>query len=189
MQNLDRDDPPAAGPPDLDWPGLVRSYQPMLRAVCRRHLLTHAETEDVVQRTWLRLHENRDRIRDPRCLPGWLATTTRRECLAVRVERWRHGPAVEAVPDVADPSAGPAELVLDRQVRDRLHAAVRVLPPSERRVVEQLLDPAGPSYAEIADRLGMAVGSIGPIRGRALRHLRPLLADLADGAPHGALCG
>ena len=37
------------------------------------------------------------------------------------------------------------------------------------------LDPGRPTYAAVARRLGMAVGTIGPGRGRCLTRLRELL--------------
>ena len=46
-------------------------------------LRSDADVDEAVQRTWVLLLRNADRIDDPRCLPGWLATTARREALAV----------------------------------------------------------------------------------------------------------
>ena len=43
--------------------------------------LSRADAADVSQNVWLRLTEHLDTIREPAALPGWLATTTRRECL------------------------------------------------------------------------------------------------------------
>jgi len=39
------------------------------------------------------------------------------------------------------------------------------------------LDPKQPSYAEVATRLGMAVGSVGPTRIRCLKRLRRVLGE------------
>ena len=38
--------------------------------------------------------------------------------------------------------------------------------------MESLLAEPEPSYAEISDRLGIPIGSIGPIRGRCVTRLR-----------------
>jgi DNA-directed RNA polymerase specialized sigma24 family protein len=72
------------------------------------------------------------------------------------------------------------DLVAQRQVSERLFRALDLLPRHERCVVEALLDPQEPSYAEISRRLNTPIGSIGPRRGRALQHLRFLLSDLTD---------
>jgi len=39
-----------------------------------------ADAQDAAQTVWLNLVGHLDSLRDPAALPGWLATTTRREC-------------------------------------------------------------------------------------------------------------
>lgn len=51
----------------------------------------------------------------------------------------------------------------------------RSLPGRERQLVELLLDPAQPTYAQISEQLGTPMGAIGPVRHRAIRRLRALL--------------
>src|SRR5215468_8114196 len=65
------------------WDALVERYAPLVWSICRRHRLDGADADDVGQSVWLKLVEHLDRIRDPAALPGWLATTTRRECWGV----------------------------------------------------------------------------------------------------------
>jgi RNA polymerase sigma factor (sigma-70 family) len=62
------------------WDGLVERYAPLIWSICRRHGLGDADAEDVGQSIWLKLVDQLDKIRVPAALPGWLATTTRREC-------------------------------------------------------------------------------------------------------------
>ncbi|HEY7147443.1 MAG TPA: sigma-70 family RNA polymerase sigma factor, partial [Streptosporangiaceae bacterium] len=65
------------------WDQLVERYAPLVWSICRRHQLDRADADDVGQGVWLRLVEHLPAIREPAALPGWLATTTRRECLRV----------------------------------------------------------------------------------------------------------
>src|SRR5215468_5692410 len=70
------------------WDALVERYAPLIWSICRRHRLGAADAGDVSQSVWLRLVGQLDSIRDPAALPGWLATTTQRECRrVVRSER------------------------------------------------------------------------------------------------------
>src|ERR1700734_155114 len=62
------------------WDALVERYAPLIWSICRRYRLDRADAEDVGQSVWLRLVDQLDKIRDPAALPGWLVTTTRREC-------------------------------------------------------------------------------------------------------------
>src|SRR6476661_282544 len=68
---------------ELAWDALVERYAPLIWSLCRRYRLDTTETADVGQNVWLLLVSQLGKIRDPAALPGWLATTTRRECQRV----------------------------------------------------------------------------------------------------------
>ena len=65
------------------WEEIVRRYRGMVGKVARSYRLSDSDTADVMQNTWLRALERLDTMREPERLSGWLATTARRECLAV----------------------------------------------------------------------------------------------------------
>ena len=167
------------------WDSLVDRYSPLIWSICRRHRLGDTDAQDVGQNVWMLLVDQLDRIRDPAALPGWLATTTRRECL--RVLRETRAPlAAGYVPDadnLPDEQAGTAEKEL--LVAER-HAALREafmdLPPSGQRLIALLIEDPPVPYAQISTRLGIPVGSIGPTRARYLAKLRghPAFAALID---------
>ena len=174
------------------WDHLVERYAPLVWSICHRYQLRRADAEDVHQAVWLQLVSQLGKIRDPVALPGWLATTTRREC--VRVLRAARGPhAAESGPDVEtipDQQAGLAEeelLVAERHAA--LREALGRLPPYCQRLIGKLVEDPPLTYAEISASLGIPVGSIGPLRGRCLDRLRgdPAIAALidADAAPAG----
>ena len=183
------------------WDALVERYAPLIWSICRRYRLSDADAEDVSQTVWLHLVDHLDSLRDPAALPGWLATTTRRECF--RAQRAASGTSAgEQVLDenIADEQAATADdelLVTERNAA--LREAFARLPPANQRLLALLIaDPPVP-YAEISARLGIAVGSIGPNRGRCLDRLRrdPAIAALinteaasATGEIHGQrVCG
>ena len=58
----------------------MERYAPLIWSICRSHRLDAADTQDAAQNVWLKLVDQLDKIRDPAALPGWLASTTRREC-------------------------------------------------------------------------------------------------------------
>src|SRR3954464_4923539 len=74
------------------WDALVDRFLPLVTAVIRRLRLSAADADDVNQTVWLRLVEHLDRLREPRALPGWLATTARNEGLRVIRQRARDLP-------------------------------------------------------------------------------------------------
>jgi RNA polymerase sigma factor (sigma-70 family) len=177
------------------WDALVERYAPLIWSICRKYRLGPADADDIGQSVWLRLVDHLDQIREPAALPGWLATTTRREC--GRLARAAHGPHAALYPldaeTMANERAGAADQELLAAER---HAALRQaftdLPADGQQVIAMLLaDPPVP-YLEISARLGIAVGSIGPTRRRCLDRMRrhPAVAALirADsGPPRSAL--
>ena len=187
-----RDDPPvvdlvarARNRDKQAWDALVERYAPLIWSICRRHRLGAADVGDVSQSVWLRLVGQLDSIRDPAALPGWLATTTQRECRrVVRSERVSRPVAyVLDVENLPDELSRPADQELLEAER---HAALRQafgdLDPFSRQLVALLVQDPPVPYAEISARLGIAVGSIGPYRGRCLEKLRrhPAIASLIN---------
>ena len=71
------------------WDEIVERYSPLVWSICVRYRLSRQDIDDVGQSVWLLLVEQIGSLREPAALPGWLATTTRRECLRVL----RAGPA------------------------------------------------------------------------------------------------
>jgi len=164
------------------WDELVARFSGLLWATARGHRLSDSDAADVVQTTWLRLLENLGRIEDPERLPGWLATTVRRECLAVlrkgkREHAFGDDDAVAAIPDQRS-SLDSALLVDERDAL--LWQLVDRLPDRCRSLLRVLMADPPPAYADVSAALGMPVGSIGPTRARCLSHLRDLA--LSSGA-------
>jgi RNA polymerase sigma factor (sigma-70 family) len=170
---------------ELAWRSLVERFGARIRAVARAHRLPAHETEDVVQNTWLRLLENIARVREPASVGAWLSTTARRESLHVINNRKGEEPVpAEQVPEPA-PGPAPCEHVLRDERRATLARAIASLPERSAKLLRMLAADPEPSYAEISAALEMPIGSIGPIRGRALERLRRHgeLHALADDGP------
>lgn len=166
------------------WDALVVRYTNLLWSVGRAHRLGAADAADVVQTTWLRLVENLGRIEDPERLPGWLATTARRECLRTlrRAGREPLGTGDDAALDVIDDHAEPLDAKLIADERDAaLWACFERLSERCRVLLRILVATPPPAYADVAAALGMPIGSIGPTRGRCLERLRSLADEVALG--------
>ena len=166
------------------WAALVERYAPLIWSICRTYRLGDSDAADAGQNVWLHLVRQLDKIRDPAALPGWLATTTRRECerisRAAQVTYTKgYAPDVTEVPD-DQPSA--AEQLLAAERHAAMRQALAQLPPCCQQLLTLLIkDPPIP-YAEISAELGIAVGSIGPTRRRCLGKLRrqPTIAELIN---------
>lgn len=174
------------------WSTLVRRYQRLVYTVPRRAGLDEAAAADVFQTTFARLVEHLDRIEDAARVRAWLVTTAKRESLRLLEQARRvvdlapAGGRDDADADSDDPldrlpsdDPLPEELLSELQQHDRLRRAVDRLDPRARAFVELLFLHDPPlAYTEIAARLGIAEGSIGPTRARCLAKLRTLLEAL-----------
>lgn len=159
------------------WNALVDAHHGMLWGIARSYRLDTADAGDAVQTTWLRLVENLGRIEDPRRLPGWLATTVRRECLRILRRAGRESPGGEDWADVLVADTEPVDAALLADERDAaLWRALSALGQRCQQLLRVLMATPPPSYAMVSAALDMPVGSIGPSRGRCLDQLRRIAA-------------
>src|ERR1700760_2350213 len=167
------------------WDELIERYAPLVWSICPRYGLSNHDIEDVGQSVWLLLVEQLGKLREPAALPGWLATTTRRECL--RILRAAQGPLAaeeeldaETLPD--EQAETPEQDLLAAERHAALIEASRALPPDGQQLITLLIQDPPLPYAQISARLGIALGSIGPPRRRYVDKLRrhPAVAALID---------
>jgi RNA polymerase sigma factor (sigma-70 family) len=159
----------------LAWGALVELYAPLIWSICRAHRLGDADADGVGQSVWRRLVQHIGQVSDPAALAGWLATTTRRECL--RVPRIAPGPHLADDAPEADVTAGEQTGAAEHEVlaaerQAALREAFLALPPCCQRLITLFIqDPLVPD-AQISATLGLPIGAIGPARRRCLDKLR-----------------
>jgi RNA polymerase sigma factor (sigma-70 family) len=159
------------------WSVLAERYTGMLWSVARGMRLSHADAADAVQTTWLRLVESLASLREPERLGAWLATTVRREALAILRRGVANRPAGLATWDDLPAADDPLDAALLREERDvELWHAFRQLGQRCQTLLRVLTADPPPTYAEVAAALDVPIGSIGPTRQRCLGVLRKVLA-------------
>jgi RNA polymerase sigma-70 factor, ECF subfamily len=142
------------------WEEIAREYGRFLYTVAFRLTGNPDEAEDLVQDVLLRVRRGLDSY-VPGSMEGWLSRITTNAFLD-DVRRRRRRP-VEAMPD--DPErvlagAPSADEALDRaKLPDDVQTALRELPDDFRAAVV-LCDVVGFSYDEIADSLGVPIGTV-----------------------------
>jgi RNA polymerase sigma factor (sigma-70 family) len=167
------------------WDALVEQYAPLIWSICRRYQLDDTGAGNVGQIVWLQLLDHLGEVRHPAALPGWLATTTRRECL--RVLRAARGPQAAGQTPGAESiaedqtSTTEQELLLAER-HTALREAMADLPLCCRRLIALLIEDPPVPDAEISARLGIPIESIAPNRSRCLDKLRdhPAIAALIN---------
>lgn len=173
------------------WDELVERYAPLVWSICRRYRLSGADSQDVGQSVWLRLVERLATLREPAALPGWIATTTERECLRL-VRLGRRSELVDPLEndrDLADEAVPVDQDLLLQERRLAVRAGFAQLAQRCQQLLLMLIEDPPKHYNEISAALRMPVGSIGPNRARCLDRLRhsSALAALIEVESHDSV--
>jgi RNA polymerase sigma factor (sigma-70 family) len=156
------------------WNDIVERYAPLVWSICMRYRLNDPDIEDVGQTVWLLLVEHLGKLREPAALPGWLVTTTHRECQrALTAARKTEDTATKLEDAIAVVDGAVIEQeILAAERNAALRLALRELPPRCQQLLAMLISDPPRSYTEISATLQIPIGSIGPQRARCLERLR-----------------
>jgi RNA polymerase sigma-70 factor (ECF subfamily) len=149
---------------------LIRSLSPSLHRFFMVQLVSRRHADDLLQETWLRIHQVRHTYRPGERLLPWLYAVARH----VRVDHYRRvrrletrEQQVDVLPEIA-PAARPQDSAPD------LVALLAALPESQREVVT-MLKVSNMSLEEVARATSSTVGSVKQKAHRAYNRLRELL--------------
>ncbi|MER8184286.1 sigma-70 family RNA polymerase sigma factor [Kitasatospora sp. NPDC094015] len=143
---------------------------PFLAALARG---SGADPDDLEQSVWLTALERAEAGRLPAtpAPAAWLRGLAVREALAARA-----APAETPVPTVTQRHLGPAEHHSRTELHRALRRALAALPGRCPELLAALAGSPELTYQQLAGRLGLPRGSLGPTRSRCLGCLRVLLA-------------
>lgn len=156
------------------WSAFVDRYGDLMYTVALRTGAARDAADDVFSASLLAVYEKLGSLRDREKIVPWLAEVVRRQTLYyLRKRRPEVATGEEGVPDVEDRSPLPDEVMASLERGQLLRDALAGLRPRCRELLTALYlaDPLPTSYQEIADELGIPVGSIGPTRARCLAAL------------------
>jgi RNA polymerase sigma factor (sigma-70 family) len=163
---------------------LILRYVNVVWQTVRRFRLREVDAQDAVQNTWMSMIEHLHALRSAEALPGWLATTARRECLKIVRQSQRDdlGLTAELAERPDDRAPSPEHGAVDAVMRELLWKHVGQLPARGRELLATLVASNEARYKEYASVAGMPIGSIGPTRKRYLGNLRRSLEEAGLGA-------
>ncbi|MEW6072517.1 MAG: sigma-70 family RNA polymerase sigma factor [Planctomycetota bacterium] len=159
---------------------LVRRHESPLWATLRATLGDGEDSREVFQETWLRAFARLASLRDPARLRSWLLSIGLN--LARQLRR-RPAPLPAEGAGIADVAAAEEEPGTDLERREevaRVRAAIALLPPRQREVLDLRVNHEL-SHAEIAALLSISEESSRANYYQALRRLRSLAGDEDDG--------
>lgn len=161
------------------WAYLVEKYKNLVYSVPMKYRMGPEDAADIFQSVWLELYSHMARLRSPGALRSWLVTVAAHKSYEWKC-RQSATPAESAEEmEIADSQKLPLEWKLEIERQQVLRDAIVLLPERCRTIVQLLFfeDPPLP-YSQLADRLNLAEGSIGFIRGRCLKRLRSHLEQI-----------
>jgi RNA polymerase sigma-70 factor (ECF subfamily) len=159
---------------------LYQAYGRLVYAVAHRVLGTHDLAEEATQQTFVRAWQAADRVDVDRDPAAWLATISKRS--AIDIYRREARRPKRALADVSANDPALVTLPPDLGALDamwRVRTAIDELPDDEATVVRlQHLD--GLTQHEIAEQLGVALGTVKSRSHRAHQRLAAVLGHLRE---------
>lgn len=150
---------------------VVRLYSRGLYVIAYAILQDQTEAEDVVQESFLKAHQQRDRLRDAEKFVPWLQTVARNGARD-RLRRRKPRAADEVFHTLVDHQAERPGARLERDEDfSGLRRALAALPENHRTALA-LLYLEGCDYRTIEKKMGLSNGAVRGILGRALGTLR-----------------
>jgi len=163
------------------WAALIDKYKNLIYSIPIRYGASREDAADVFQAVCLELFSDLADLRKSASLRSWLITVaTHKSFHWKQKQRHRSDREVSDVTpeDLGESIAAPPQLIAEVEREQMVREAVARLPERCGEMVRLLFFEQPPlPYAEVARRLGLAVGSIGFIRGRCLKRLQKLLED------------
>jgi RNA polymerase sigma factor (sigma-70 family) len=165
------------------WHQVLNRYERLVYSIPLRYGLSQDDAADVAQITFTILVQNMDNLAEDSRLGAWLSTVARRNTWRL-LKRNRREIASEHLEGMSLAKSGAllgkrdADSIEHWELVDWLDTGLSQLSESCRELLMALyFQPERSSYAEVAEHLGMPLGSIGPTRARCLRRLKQVLSS------------
>lgn len=158
------------------WQGLLDKYERLVYSIPLTYGLSTDDAADIAQTAFTALLNRLDALRDESNLGGWLATVARRHTWRRVEQRKREQPtAIEETEEMLR-LPGRTNEIERWELVEWLHNGLhRIGERCQQLLMALYFEESEPSYAEVAERLEMAEGSIGPTRARCLKRLREMM--------------
>ena len=157
------------------WDALVDKFKKLVFAIVLDFGVPNDDASDVFQSVWFDACKGLPSLRKPESFKAWLTSLTLNRC-----RQWLRSQGRQSIVDsdeIPDEEVMP-EFVEELENQQLIRESIFELPDRCREMIHLLFFDIPPKpYADVAEQLGLAVGSIGFIRGRCLKKLRAILVD------------
>ena len=161
------------------WSALIEKYKNLIYSIPIRYGASPEDAADIFQSVCVELLSELPRLRKRASFRSWLITVTAHQAFQWKRKTRRRAEDELTPADEARLETDPSPDVVEQLQREQvMREAIAELPPRCREMITLLFfrEPQLP-YRDVAKQLGLAVGSIGFIRGRCLKRLQRMLED------------
>jgi RNA polymerase sigma-70 factor (ECF subfamily) len=142
---------------------LVLKYRNRVMGIATRMLGDRIEAEDLAQDVFVKVYHGLQGFQGESLFSTWLYRVTANSCLNRRKKQQREAQVAQAVEDpgpiFSNGASNPHTLLEKKELKVLLEKAIQSL-PREQRMVLILRDIEGLSYEEIAESLGLELGTV-----------------------------
>lgn len=161
------------------WNTLIDKYKRLIYSVPVKYGFAPDDAADVFQNVCIDLFTNLAKLRKIESLRSWLITVATHKCFHWKKHQKQDVELDAMEQEVAEDLAAAPEMMQEIQQEQAVRDAIDKLTPLCAQLVKLLFYEQPPvPYNEVAQKLGLATGSIGFIRGRCLNRLQKILAEL-----------
>ena len=156
---------------------MVERYRPLVYSIPARYGLGPEESDDIAQKVWISIRRRLPQLRDHSLFSAWLIAITYHEMY--RVVRQKRGVQAAAHLQQTCDYNGFEQPKFERaEWNISLSDALRILTPSEYRLIRAIFSEEPPTQAVLSTRLRIPRGSIHMFLTRALSKLRAELLPI-----------
>jgi RNA polymerase sigma factor (sigma-70 family) len=162
------------------WNMLVDRYKNLIYSIPLRYGLPPQDAADIFQAVCLDLFNEMARLRDAEALQAWIVRVTSHKCYHWKRQNVPANSELDelGMDGLSADSPAATEMMADLEREQLVRESIEMLPPRCREMITLLFFEHPPQpYNEVAEKLGLARGSIGFIRGRCLKRLKRILQD------------
>jgi RNA polymerase sigma factor (sigma-70 family) len=162
------------------WNTLIDKYKRLIYSVPVKYGFSPDDAGDIFQNVCIDLFTNLSKLRKIESLRSWLITVATHKCFHWKKQQKNDVELDAMEQEMAEElAAAPVVVMQEVQEEQAVRDAIDRLTPRCAELVKLLFYEQPPvPYTEVAQKLGLATGSIGFIRGRCLTRLQKILGEL-----------
>lgn len=181
-----------AKPDKAAFAELMRRYQSHVDRLLYRLAPDWPDRADLAQEVWIRVYRNLRRLKEPAKFKSWVGRITTNLFYDELRKRKRHEISVsldaprrlenngQVEWDIASEGPSPVDSMMSREFHDCLKSAIANLPQAFRNTII-LREIKGLAYEEIAEQMGVSLGTVKSRIARARNRLQSDLKGYMDG--------